>query len=102
MTDKERGLGQRAIGVTNRVIGQKERTFRVARLIFWVHIQRAVGFPKKKEESCWFACVYDNPFQLTFLIVPNYLLWKIKKKRRSGWGDMVKVVFHISDCVVIF
>ena len=49
MTDKERGLGQRAIGVTNHVIGQKERTFRVARLIFWVHIQRAVGFPKKKK-----------------------------------------------------
>ena len=43
LTDKERGLGQRAIGVTNHVIGQKERTFRVARLIFWVHIRRAVG-----------------------------------------------------------
>ena len=60
-------------------------------------------FPKKqKKESCWFAYVYDNPFQLAFLIVPNYLLWKIKKKRSSGWGDMVKVAFHISDCVVIF
>lgn len=43
LTHEERGLGQRAIGVTNHVIGQKGRTFRVARLIFWVHIQRAVG-----------------------------------------------------------
>lgn len=72
LTDKERELGQR---------GNQPRDWTKGKDF----PGSALNFLGSHSESCWFACVYDNPFQLTFWIVPNYLLWEIKKKR-SGWG----------------